>query len=65
LYICKKLFVNIPIEEIIEKSGLPPFKVKNIYLYGSRIYGTYHDDSDYDFIVIANNILEAQEIKRE
>lgn len=35
-----------------------PLKVHNIYLYGSRVYGVSSEDSDYDFIIVANNNVE-------
>jgi len=35
-----------------------PLKIKNIYLYGSRCYGTNSANSDWDFIIIANNNVE-------
>jgi predicted nucleotidyltransferase len=37
--------------------------VKNIYMFGSRVYGNYHDLSDYDFIVIGDT-LKYQEITK-
>jgi len=40
-------------EEIIAVSGLDHHKIRNIYLYGSRIYGTHTVNSDYDAIVVA------------
>jgi len=38
-------------------------RVFNIYLYGSRTYGIASDDSDYDFIIVANNSVENIEHK--
>jgi len=38
--------------------------VNNIYLFGSRVYGNYNQDSDYDFIVIGNK-LKYQEIEKD
>ena len=35
--------------------------VKNIYLFGSRVYGNYHELSDFDYIVIGDT-LKYQEI---
>ena len=31
-------------------------------MYGSRCYGTYNEDSDYDFIIVANNSVENLEL---
>lgn len=41
-----------------EEFKIHPLRVHNIYLYGSRCYGTYNENSDYDFIVVANNSVE-------
>jgi len=53
----------ITIDNIIAASGVHKSKVHNIYLFGSRVYKTYFDDSDWDIIVVANNSVEAIEIK--
>jgi hypothetical protein len=54
---------NIPftIEEVIKATGVHPLKVKNIYLYGSRVYGTSRTGSDYDIIFIASHLLAHEE----
>jgi predicted nucleotidyltransferase len=49
-------------DEIIRATGLHPLKVKNIYVYGSRVYGTATSESDYDMIVVANSMDESREI---
>lgn len=54
---------KISVQEIMDIIKLHPLKVKNIYLFGSRVYRTNREDSDYDFIVVANNMIEASEIK--
>lgn len=46
-----------------EQYKIHPNRVKNIYLYGSRCYGTYNDNSDYDMIIVANNNVENIEYK--
>jgi predicted nucleotidyltransferase len=38
-----------------------PSKVYNIYPFGSRCYNTANENSDYDFIVVANNSVESIE----
>ena len=48
-------------EEIITASGVHPLKVRNIYLYGSRVYGTAKPESDYDIIMIASHLLAHEE----
>ena len=49
------------IEDIINASGVHPLKVRNVYLYGSRIYGTAREGSDYDVIMIAGHLLAHEE----
>lgn len=49
-------------DDIIKATGLNPLKVKNIYVFGSRVYGTATSDSDYDVIVVANSMDEKREI---
>lgn len=51
------------ISKIITASGLHPSRVFNIYLFGSRIYGTSTPNSDWDVVIVANNSIEAIEIK--
>jgi predicted nucleotidyltransferase len=50
-------------EEVIKRSKIHPSKVKCIYVFGSRVYGTSGYDSDWDFIMIANNSVSNQEIR--
>lgn len=52
-------------EQIIEITKLHPLKIRNIYLFGSQVYGTQREDSDYDFIVVACSMLAKQEIRHE
>ena len=53
------------IEDIIKASGLHKSRIFNIYLFGSRVYSTHSDSSDYDILIVANNSVEAIEIKSE
>jgi predicted nucleotidyltransferase len=57
--------MNIPnIDDIIKASKLHPSRIFNIYLFGSLLYGTHEEEvSDYDVIMVANNSVEAIEIK--
>ena len=48
-------------EDIIKASGMHPLKVKNIYIYGSRVYGTARPDSDWDIIIVGMNLNEHEE----
>lgn len=50
-------------EEIISKAGIHPLKVRNIYLYGSRVYGTNRADSDFDIILIGTSLVEHKEMQ--
>jgi len=52
-------------KEIIEIIKIHPLKVKNIYMFGSRVYGTANEFSDYDFIVLASSMMEKQEIRHK
>lgn len=51
------------IEDIIRASKLHPSRIFNVYLFGSRVYGTYNKDSDWDVIIVANNSVESTEIR--
>lgn len=53
------------IEEIIQLSGVHKLKIRNIYVYGSRVYGTNKPDSDYDIVLTAGALLNHEEIKNE
>lgn len=51
------------ISEIVSESKIHPSRVKNIYTFGSRVYGTFSENSDWDFIMIANTPNSTVEIK--
>jgi predicted nucleotidyltransferase len=51
------------IKDILDIIKIHPLRVKNIYQYGSRVYGNANEYSDYDFIVVASNLIEKQEYK--
>jgi predicted nucleotidyltransferase len=50
-------------EEVIKRSKIHPVRVKNIYVFGSQVYGTKTYSSDWDFIMIANTPNTNQEIR--
>jgi len=52
----------VTLQEVIEKSGLHPSRVKNVYLFGSVCYGTASTKSDYDILIIANTPYPEKEI---
>jgi len=47
------LDIQVNIGEVLELAELNPTKVRNIYVYGSRVYGTNRPDSDTDIMVTA------------
>ena len=49
-------------EEVIKRSKIHSSRVKNIYVFGSQVYGTTTNNSDWDFIMIANTPNTNQEI---
>jgi predicted nucleotidyltransferase len=51
------------LKEIIEKSKLHPSRIFNVYLFGSRVYQTANENSDWDVIIVANNSVESTEIR--
>ena len=52
------------LDTIIKNSGIHPSRVFNVYLFGSVVYGTSDNKSDFDVIMIANNSVESTEIRR-
>jgi len=52
----------VDIKEVIDLINIHPLKIKNIYLYGSRVYETQHSNSDYNILVVANYMTEKFEI---
>lgn len=51
------------LDEIIRVSKIHPSRIFNVYLFGSRVYETNTDKSDWDIIMVANNSVESTEIK--
>jgi predicted nucleotidyltransferase len=49
-------------KDIIRVSGIHPSRIFNIFLFGSRVYGTSDHKSDWDIIMVANNSVESTEI---
>lgn len=50
-------------EEVIKRSKIHYNRVKCIYVFGSRVYSNINKNSDWDFIMIANNDVSNQEIR--
>ena len=58
------MFQPIPnIDEVIKRSKIHPSRVKNVYIFGSRVYGCCTEKSDWDFIMVANTSISNQEIR--
>ena len=55
---------NIPTAaDVMKRAKMHPLRVKAIYIFGSRVYGTSSFNSDWDFIMVANNSVNNQEIR--
>ena len=52
------------VDDIIKVTGIHPSRVFNVYIFGSRVYGTYNSSSDWDIIMVANNSVEAIELSK-
>jgi len=53
------------IEDILKAAKMHKSRSFNIYVFGSRVYGTHSEDSDWDIIIVGNNSVESIEIKHE
>lgn len=42
----------LTLETALDALHLDPTKVKNVYVFGSRAYGTAKEDSDYDLVIV-------------
>ena len=51
-------------DQIVQKTNIHPLRVKAIYLFGSRVYGTDSEISDWDIKVIANGTVSNLELRR-
>jgi len=41
---------------------IPTAKILNVYCYGSQVYGTATQNSDYDFIVVGQNVKDHNQV---
>jgi len=48
------------LNEIISRAELDLKDLIAVYCYGSRVYGTFNNESDYDFIIITTNKTQEQ-----
>lgn len=53
--------LTFTVEDVIKASGIHPLKVRNVYLYGSRVYQNASEDSDYDIIMVAGHLMVHEE----
>jgi predicted nucleotidyltransferase len=51
--------------DVINLSNIHPSRIFNIFIFGSTVYGTNSEKSDIDVIMVANNSVEAIELKGE
>lgn len=42
----------LSLDNILQRANQPLHNVVAVYCYGSRVYGTFHKKSDYDFIIV-------------
>jgi hypothetical protein len=63
---CKRVkihhFVIPNLEYVISVSGVHPLKVRDVYLFGSRVYGYGRGNSDFDIVMVAPGLIP-KEIK--
>jgi len=52
-------------EQVLNRLKREGIEVINLYLYGSRVYGTASNDSDWDFIVVCKDDITGKQIKHK
>jgi predicted nucleotidyltransferase len=57
------LNIKVDKDRVFELAELNPVKARNIYVYGSRVYGTNRPDSDTDILVTACTMVAHKEYK--
>ncbi len=50
-------------KDITDKINISEDEVLNVYMIGSRVYGTYSYTSDYDYIVVSSTNLNNKEFR--
>ncbi|TRZ81618.1 nucleotidyltransferase domain-containing protein [bacterium] len=53
--------IKVDKDKVFELAELNPIKARNIYVYGSRVYGTNRPDSDTDILITACTMDARQE----
>ena len=54
---------QILLNKISEVTEINPLKIRNVYIFGSRVYGCNTDTSDIDICVVGTHLLAHQEWK--
>jgi predicted nucleotidyltransferase len=49
---------DLTLDLVLSEFNLDDKDIFNVYQYGSRVYGTFHNNSDWDFIIVANQSEE-------
>jgi predicted nucleotidyltransferase len=52
----------INLNEVVKATGLHPTRIQNVYVFGSRIYKTASENSDWDLLVIAKTPYPEKEL---
>lgn len=52
------------LEQILDKSGIHPLRAKACYIFGSNVYKTNRNESDWDIKLIANGTMSNVELRR-
>jgi len=53
---------NLLINKVAATLKMLPKDIKNLFIYGSKLYGTSHAESDFDLIVVADVLMSHQNI---
>lgn len=53
----------ITAKQILDAANVHHSRAKSIWIFGSRVYGTADELSDWDAVVVANSSVEAREVK--
>ena len=53
------------VEDIVKLVDVDDGEVLCIWLFGSRVFGTWHEKSDWDFIVVIENEVKGERIKEK
>ena len=51
----------LSLDALLARLELPPKRALNVYLFGSRVYGTSHERSDWDFLVVTADDAPTEE----